>query len=86
MNLFIFLFIFMNLLSFLLMGIDKWKACHHKYRISEFSLLSSAFFFGAFGLGIGMILFHHKVKKRKFNILMPLYCIIQSIILIKLVY
>lgn len=86
MNPFIILFILINLFSFLLMGVDKWKACNRKYRISEFSLLSSAFFFGSIGLGIGMIIFHHKVKKRKFKILVPLYFVIQSLIIIKLVY
>lgn len=60
-----------NLITFLLMGIDKWKAKHERRRISEKTLLLSCFAMGAIGGGIGMLAFHHKTRKLKFQILVP---------------
>jgi uncharacterized membrane protein YsdA (DUF1294 family) len=57
------------------MGIDKNKAVKKKRRISEKSLLLLAFFFGAFGMWLGIIVFNHKKNKTKFN-LVPLLMII----------
>ena len=61
-----------NLISFLMMGIDKRKAVKNRRRISEKTLLLSAFFMGAVGVGAGMLVFHHKTLKWKFRILVPL--------------
>ena len=61
-----------NLFTFLQMGMDKRKAVKEKQRISEKTLLLSAFFMGAVGSGAGMLVFHHKTKKWKFRILVPL--------------
>jgi len=60
-----------NLITFLLMGIDKYKAVHGKYRISEQTLLAVSFVMGAFGGVAGAIVFHHKTRKWKFRILLP---------------
>lgn len=59
-----------NVLVFILYGIDKWKAVHHRWRISE-SVLISASVFGVFGALLGMIIWHHKTKKLKFRIGIP---------------
>lgn len=67
------------------MGLDKWKAKHHKYRIPERSLLYSGIFFGSFGIALGMILFHHKIRKAKFIYSIPFFIIIQTMIVLKLV-
>ncbi|MCI6640173.1 MAG: DUF1294 domain-containing protein [Pygmaiobacter massiliensis] len=61
-----------NLLAFLLCGLDKWKARHAKRRIRERSLLLLAVFFGAAGLFLGMLLFHHKTRDRAFMPWVPL--------------
>ena len=65
------LWIIWNVITFLMMGIDKWKAKHNKRRISEKTLLISAFLMGAVGSGAGMLVFHHKTRKLKFKILVP---------------
>lgn len=66
------LWLIWNLFTFLQMGMDKRKAVKEKQRISEKTLLLSAFFMGAVGSGAGMLVFHHKTKKWKFRILVPL--------------
>ena len=77
-------FLLINILSFLLFGIDKQKAIKKKYRISEFTLLLISFLGGSIGSLLGMIIFHHKTKKIKFILLIPLFLIINIIIFIKL--
>ncbi|MDD6815156.1 MAG: DUF1294 domain-containing protein [Firmicutes bacterium] len=66
------LWLIWNLFTFLQMGMDKRKAVKEKQRISEKTLLLSAFCMGAVGSGAGMLVFHHKTKKWKFRILVPL--------------
>ena len=66
------LWLIWNLFTFLQMGMDKRKAVKEKQRISEKTLLLSACFMGAVGSGAGMLVFHHKTKKWKFRILVPL--------------
>ena len=61
-----------NVISFAAFGIDKRKAVKEKQRISEKTILLSAFLMGAVGSGAGMLVFHHKTKKWKFRILVPL--------------
>lgn len=74
-----------NLFSFLLMGIDKRKAEKKKYRISENTLLTSAFFF-PIGSLCGMRFFHHKTKKMKFTLFIPLFMILHIVVFIKMIY
>ena len=63
----------MNLLSFCLMGLDKRRAVKGQWRISERALLLFGFFGGSLGGLLGMFLFRHKTKHRKFTVLMPLF-------------
>lgn len=65
-----------NLLTFVLYGTDKAKAKKNKWRISEAVLLTAAFLGGSLGALLGMQLFRHKTKHRKFNILVPLFLVI----------
>ncbi len=78
--------IFINLTSFLLMGIDKYKAIHHKWRISEKTLFISALLFGSIGALLGMYTFRHKTKHAKFVYGMPAILIVQIILVIFLYY
>jgi len=50
------------------MGIDKWKAKHNRYRISEKLLFISAIPFSSFGFALGMKVFHHKTRKWYFKL------------------
>ncbi|MGN0362512.1 MAG: DUF1294 domain-containing protein [Bilifractor sp.] len=61
-----------NIISFILYGVDKRKAIRHKWRIPEATLLLFAFLGGAAGALLGMFFFHHKTRKWKFRILVPL--------------
>ena len=65
-----------NIVAFILYGTDKAKAMHHQWRIKEAGLIGIAFVGGAFGAFAGMIVFHHKTRKMKFRILVPIAIII----------
>lgn len=75
-------FIIMNLIAFSLMGIDKYKAIHHKWRIPEKTLFMSAIIGGSIGSILGMYTFRHKTKHTTFVVGMPAIFIIQLAILI----
>ncbi|WP_251424205.1 DUF1294 domain-containing protein [Veillonella agrestimuris] len=53
-------------------GYDKLCAMKGYSRISEFSLIALAFAFGGFGALVGMAIWHHKTRKWKFRILVPI--------------
>lgn len=72
----------LNLITFFLYGIDKWKAIHHKWRIPEHTLLGLAAAFSSAGALLGMLLFHHKTQKPKFRYGVPVMLIIQAILII----
>ena len=57
----------LNLISMGLFLSDKRKAVKKKWRITEKTLLISAFF-GPVGATIGMLVAHHKTNKPKFKL------------------
>ena len=69
--------IIINLLAFLLMGLDKRKAKRHKWRIPEKTLFLSAIIGGSIGALLGMQVFRHKTKHASFRIGMPCILIVQ---------
>lgn len=73
--------IIINILSFSLMGIDKYKAITNKWRISEYTLFGLSLLGGSLGTLLGMLTFHHKTKKNSFRILIPIFLIINIIML-----
>jgi len=60
-----------NVITFLTYGIDKWKAKHGKWRISEATLLLLAVFGGSIGAWLGMKAWHHKTMLPKFKYGVP---------------
>ena len=72
--------IVINIISFLSMGLDKFLAIISKRRISENTLLFLTLIGGGLGTLIGMFIFRHKIRKMKFQILVPLSLIIFYII------
>ena len=60
-----------NILAFVLWGIDKEKAKKGKWRISESLLLSLALFGGSLGALLGMLVFRHKTQKWQFKLGVP---------------
>lgn len=75
----IFIILAMNLISFTMFFVDKRKAIKGKNRISEKSLLLSAFLFGSVGAFLSMQIFRHKTQKLKFKILVPLFFVLQMV-------
>ena len=75
-KIFIILFLIVNIVVFAMYGVDKWKAIHHKWRIPEATLIGAAVF-GVVGALLGMIVFHHKIRKPKFYISVPLIMILE---------
>ncbi|ABX40941.1 protein of unknown function DUF1294 [Lachnoclostridium phytofermentans ISDg] len=59
------------------MGIDKKKAKAREWRIRERTLFLIAFIGGSLGSLLGMKVFHHKTKHKNFQILIPLFLILQ---------
>ena len=73
---FLFGYLVINLIVFFVYGIDKYKAVHKKWRIPETTLLFAAVF-GVVGALAGMSFFHHKTKKSKFYITVPLLLVLE---------
>lgn len=72
----------MSVIAFIVYGIDKLKAKKNLWRVPEKVLILLAFIGGALGALIGMYTFHHKTKKLKFTVLVPLALIIHIALLI----
>ena len=68
------------------MGMDKRRAVRNKWRIPERTLLLIAFIGGGIGSFLGMRIFRHKTKHRKFVILLPIAAVLYAILLIYLIY
>lgn len=62
-----------NIFTFLLYGADKYKARRGEWRIKEAVLLGLAAIGGSPAAWIAMHIFHHKTKKPKFYIGVPLF-------------
>ena len=58
---------------FSLYAVDKHKAKKGEWRISEKTLLLTAFLFGGAGAFLGMLAFRHKTKHTAFTVLVPLF-------------
>ena len=72
----------MNVVTFFMFGIDKWKAKRSKWRISEAVLIGLAVLGGSVGALLGMKVWHHKTMHKKFKYGIPLILIVQIIVLL----
>ena len=61
----------LNVIAFLIYGLDKLKAKKEMWRIPERVLILLAVVGGSIGALLGMRVFHHKTKKWKFKIGVP---------------
>jgi len=68
--------VLINVLSFVLYGIDKKKSIRRKKRISEFQLFFISFLGGSIGSILGMKVFHHKTLKWYFWFLNIVFLIV----------
>ncbi len=78
--------VFVNILGFALMGIDKRKAQRGAFRIPEATLFAVALIGGSLGSIIGMQTFRHKTKHWYFKFGMPIIFIAQIVLLLLLYF
>ncbi len=60
----VYILIVINVLTFVIYGIDKWKAKQGSWRISEATLLTLAVLGGSIGALLGMQVWHHKTMHK----------------------
>ena len=70
-----------NVVTFFIYGIDKYKAKNAKWRISEATLLGLAAIGGSLGAWLGMKVWHHKTMHKKFKYGVPAIIILQIVII-----
>ena len=75
------LFLILNGITCIFYGIDKWKAIHGAWRIREVTLLTWAALGGSLGAFLGMHLFHHKTRHKKFRLLIPFFLAVHLMLL-----
>ena len=67
-----------NLVAFIICGLDKRAARRSAWRIPEKTLLFLAVLGGSAGLYLGMRLFHHKTRKWQFSVVVPVLLVVQA--------
>ena len=80
-NALLYYLIAINVVTFLVYGIDKWKAKQGSWRISEATLLILTIIGGSIGALLGMKVWRHKTQHNKFKYGLPLILIIQIILI-----
>lgn len=75
-----YLLISLNILTFVVYGVDKWRAAHNRWRIPEATLLGLAIIGDSMEALLGMKVWHHKTKHKKFVLGLPLILIAQLVI------
>jgi uncharacterized membrane protein YsdA (DUF1294 family) len=86
MELILSLILILNVLGYVLMGVDKKRARNKQWRISEQTLWIIAIFGGAIGVTIGMKHFRHKTKHSQFKIGLPVLAILDTFVIIYLIF
>ena len=76
MNALICYIVVINLVSFMMFGIDKYKARRGQWRISEATLLAVAAIGGSIGVWMGMKVWHHKTLHSKFRYGVPIILLV----------
>ena len=84
MNIILYYLLAVNIVTFLLYGVDKYKAKKGRWRISEVTLLTMAAIGGSIGAWAGMRLWHHKTMHKKFKYGIPLIIIMQIALVVYL--
>ena len=74
--------VIINLIGFIVMGMDKRRAKKHAFRIPEATLFTIAIIGGSIGSIIGMRYFHHKTRHWYFVYGMPLILLLQIALIV----
>ena len=83
-NIILYYLLAVNIATFLLYGVDKYKAKKGRWRISEATLLTMAAIGGSIGAWAGMRLWHHKTMHKKFKYGIPVIIIMQIALVVYL--
>ena len=70
-------FLAINIVLFVVMGVDKYRAIRQRWRIPEATLFILALVGGACGGTVGMYSFRHKTKHWYFAVFFPLLALAQ---------
>ena len=70
-------FLAINIVLFVVMGVDKYRAIRRRWRIPEAMLFILALVGGACGGTVGMYSFRHKTKHWYFAVFFPLLALAQ---------
>ena len=81
-ELFIYYIIAINIITFIVYGVDKLKAKKGWWRIPEATLLMLAVIGGSIGAWCGMMLFRHTTKHWKFKLGVPVIILLQFALLV----
>lgn len=76
-------YICVNVIAFILYGLDKKYAREGRWRIPEKTLLGIALIGGAAGAWIGMQTFRHKTKRMSFRMLVPLFAVVHMWMIVR---
>ena len=66
-----------NILAFILIGLDKYKSKHNRWRISEKTFFTVAALGGSVGVLVGMYFFRHKTHHASFVWGIPIILMLQ---------
>ena len=67
----------MTVITFVVFGVDKWKAKNEKWRTPESTLFLLAIFGGSIGALLGMQIWRHKTQHWAFRLGIPLILLLQ---------
>ena len=71
-----------NVVAFVVYGVDKYKAKRGRWRTPEATLLGLAAIGGSIGAWLGMKVWHHKTMHKKFQYGVPLILIAQIVLVV----
>ena len=71
-----------NIIGFIVMGVDKFLAKKKAYRVPEATLFTFAMFGGSLGTTLAMFFFRHKTRHWYFLYGMPVILLIQVAIIV----
>ncbi len=75
-------FIAIMLITFVVWGVDKYKARNNQWRIPENWLLGLTIIGGSYGALAGMLIFRHKIRKTLFWIVVIISCIVYTLLIL----
>ena len=78
--------VLLNIFTLIIMGFDKRQATSISKRIPEKTILFLCLLFGSFGVYVGVLLFRHKTKKKRFVYGLPPLMLLQSVVIIYYVF